>query len=59
MSADRYAATITRGRDGTINIRVARGDPAPAADETLIEILYGDDEDELKERAIRFARKNA
>ena len=55
----RYAATIVRGKDGVIRIRVAQGDPTPPADDTLVEVLYGDDEEELKERAVKFARECA
>ncbi len=51
------SATIVRAKDGTIRIRVARGDPEPVDDGKLIEILYGEDEEELKERAVRFARE--
>lgn len=53
----RYAATITRRRDGTIGIRVARGEPKQDADGELVEVLYGDDEQELKERAVKFAQE--
>ncbi len=53
----RYAATIARAKDGMISIRVARGDPPPHGDDELIEVLYGDDEDELKERAVKFAKE--
>lgn len=53
----RYAATIARAKDGVIRISVARGDPPPHGDDVLIEVLYGDDEEELKQRAIRFARE--
>lgn len=53
----RYAATIARAKDGTIRIRVARGDPAPHGDDELVEVLYGDEEEELKERAVKFARE--
>lgn len=53
----RYSASIIRGKDGIINIRVLRGDPTPSGDGDLIEVLYGDDEDELKERAVKFAQE--
>ncbi len=54
----RYAATIARAKDGTIRIRVARGDPTPTeAGEELVEVLYGHDEEGLKERAVKFARE--
>jgi hypothetical protein len=59
MKGKKYSATIARASDGTIRIRVMPGDPHVAADEKLIEILYGDDEEELKERAVRFAKENA
>ncbi len=50
----KYSAVIARAKDGTIRVRVMPGDPHVADDETLVEILYGDDEEELKERALRF-----
>ncbi|MEY4745202.1 MAG: hypothetical protein RL272_1147 [Candidatus Parcubacteria bacterium] len=53
----RYAATVIRAKDGTIRIRVARGDPTLPGDEELIEILYGEDEEELTDRAVKFARE--
>lgn len=57
MTQERYSATISRGKDGTINVRISRGDPASPDGEELIEVLYGDVEDELKERALKFAQE--
>lgn len=54
VKGKKYSATIARAKDGVIRIRVMPGDPHVADDETLIEVLYGDDEEELKERALRF-----
>lgn len=53
----KYSATIARAKDGSIRIRVMPGDPHVADDETLIEVLYGDGEEELKERAVRFVNE--
>lgn len=55
----RYAATIVRRKDGMIDIRIARGEPTLPGDDELIEVLYGDDEDELKARAVKFAQERA
>ena len=56
---ERYAATIIRGKDGMLRIRVARGEPTLPGNDELIEVLYGDDEEELKERAVKFAQERA
>ncbi|HTM68374.1 MAG TPA: hypothetical protein VL426_03675 [Candidatus Binatia bacterium] len=54
---ERYAASIVRMPDGSIRIRVARGEPTHPGDGELVEVLYGDDEQELKERAVKFAQE--
>lgn len=53
----RYAATIVRLKGGNIDIRIARGDPKPPEDGELVEVLYGDDEQELMARAMKFAQE--
>jgi len=55
----RYAATIVRNAEGNIDIRIRRGDPTLPGDSELIEILYGDDEQELMARAMKFAQERA
>jgi hypothetical protein len=57
MKKERYSASIVRDKDGVIRIHVARGAPALPDPGEIIEVLYGDDESELKERAIRFVRE--
>lgn len=59
MRGKKFSATITRAKDGIIRIRVMPGDPHVPVDEELVEILYGDDEEELKERSVRFAKEHA
>lgn len=53
----RYSATIVRRKDGMIDICITRDDPSTPDDGDLIEILYGDDEAELKDRAVKFAQE--
>ncbi len=52
-----YSATIGRDKDGTVRIMVRKGDPRVEDGVTLVEVLYGDDEEELKARAVRFAKE--
>jgi len=54
---ERYAASIERMKDGSIRIRVAHGEPTLPGDGELVEVLYGDDEEELKARAVKFAKE--
>ena len=54
---ERYAASIVRKKDGSISILVKRGQPTPSYEGELVEVLYGDDESELKERAVKFAQE--
>lgn len=53
-----YTATIVRSKkDGVIHIRVSSKGPQTGGDVELIEILQGEDEEELKERAVRYAQE--
>ncbi len=57
MNGKKYSATIARGKNGYINIRVFPGDPQVDDGDTLIEVLYGDDEEELSQRATKFVNE--
>lgn len=57
MNGKKYSATIARGKNRFINIRVFPGDPRVDEGDRLIEVLYGDDEEELRERAEKFAKE--
>lgn len=59
IKGKKFSATIAKGKDGVIHIRVLPGEPRIEDGETLIEVLHGDDEEELAERALRFAKEQA
>lgn len=52
-----YSATIGRDPSGVIRIRVCKGSPKIDDGVTLIEVLHGNDEQELMARAMKFAQE--
>ena len=57
MTGTRFKATICRLPDGQIRIYVTRGDKEPLHDGTIVEVLHGDDQTELRERAVKYVRE--
>jgi len=50
----KYTATIVKDKSGTYHVRISKKGPQTGGDVELIELLYGDNEQELKERAVKF-----
>lgn len=53
----RYSASIWRDAQGVIRIKIAKGAPKIDDGVAIIEILNGEDEQELMARAMRFAQE--
>jgi hypothetical protein len=49
-----FSASISVDTNGHYHISIVRGAPRPANNAKLIDVLYGNDEEELKSRAIKY-----
>ncbi len=53
----KYSATIVKDKNGTYHIRVSSKGPQTGGDVEVLEILYDNDEQKLKDKAVEYVRQ--
>ena len=54
-----YTATIVKDKKGVYHIRISTSGPQTGGDVEIVEILSDNDEDKLKEKAVKYVREEA
>ncbi len=52
-----YSATIVKDGNGVYHIRISRKGPQTGGDVKVIDVLYGNDEEKLKDKAVEYVRQ--